>query len=243
MFNFLKKKKEPAHLCVSTDIHCHLVPGVDDGARDAATAAEIIERMQSWGVKRIIASPHVTQDTFENTPEELVKALAELQAELNARGNNIELSRSAEYRIDDYSMSQINSGVATTLPNSYILVENAFMQEPWGLDQLLFDLQVKGLRPILAHPERYFYYHKNQRRYDKIHAAGTCFQVNMLSLAGYYGKEEKAIAESLVAKGYVDFLGTDIHHHRHVDSIEAYLQSKDYSKILPKLNLQNDKAF
>ena len=75
MFNFLKKKKEPAHLCVSTDIHCHLVPGVDDGARDAATAAEIIERMQSWGVKRIIASPHVTQDTFENTPEELDKAL------------------------------------------------------------------------------------------------------------------------------------------------------------------------
>ena len=161
MFDFLKKKKEPAQLCISTDIHCHLVPGVDDGAKDAFVAADIIERMQALGIKRIIASPHVAQDTFENTPEGLDTALAELKAELISRGMDIDISRSAEYRLDDFSLSQIDGGEASLLPNSHILVENSFMQEPWGLEQILFNLQLKGLKPILAHPERYFYYHKN----------------------------------------------------------------------------------
>lgn len=243
MFDFLKKKSEPAKLCISTDIHCHLLPGVDDGAKDAIVAADIIERMQAMGIKRIIASPHVAQDTFENTQEELDVALAELKAELISRGNNMEISRSAEYRIDDYSLTQINSGVAAVLPNSYILVENSFMQEPWGLEQILFNLKMKGLKPILAHPERYFYYHKNLKRYDQLHASGTYFQVNLLSLSGYYGKDEKSIAEHLVGKGFVDFLGSDIHHIRHVESIENYLQSRDYRKLLQKIDPQNDKVF
>lgn len=245
MFDFLKRKKdkEPVQLCVATDIHCHLVPGVDDGAKDAFVAADIIERMQALGIKRIIASPHVAQDTFENTQEELDIALAELKAELLRRGNNINISRSAEYRIDDYSMSQIKNGEAVILPNNYVLVENSFMQEPWGLDQLLFDLQVKGMKPILVHPERYFYYHNNRKRYDEIHSGGTCFQINLLSLAGYYGREEKTIAEYLVNKGYADFLGSDIHRMEHVNAIESYLSSKDYRKLLPKLTPMNDKVF
>lgn len=240
MFDFFKKKKEPAQLCVSTDIHCHLVPGIDDGAKDARTAVDIIERMQQWGIKRIFASPHVAQDVFENTQEELDMALSVLKDELDSRGNDIEISRSAEYRIDDYAMTQIKSGEAKILPNGFVLVENSFMQEPWGLDNLLFDLQVKGFKPILAHPERYFYYHTNRKRYDEIHASGTYFQINLLSLAGYYGKEEKQVAEYLVGKGYADFVGSDIHRHEHVDAIDAYLTSKDYRKILPKLNLLND---
>ena len=243
MFDFLKKKKEPAQLCISTDIHCHLVPGVDDGAKDAFVAADIIERMQALGIKRIIASPHVAQDTFENTPEGLDTALAELKAELISRGMDIDISRSAEYRLDDFSLSQIDGGEASLLPNSHILVENSFMQEPWGLEQILFNLQLKGLKPILAHPERYFYYHKNLKRYDEIHGAGAYFQINLLSLSGYYGKEEKTIAEYLVGKGYADFLGSDIHHHNHVDSIERYLQTKGYRKMLSKLNPLNDKVF
>lgn len=245
MFNFFKKKnaQEPVKLCFSTDIHCHLVPGVDDGAANAQVSADLIERMQNWGINRIFTSPHVAQHTFENTQESLDEALEQLKSELTSRGNDIRIDRSAEYRIDEYSLSQIKSGYAKTLPNNYIIVENSFIQEPWGLDQILFDIKVMGYKPIWAHPERYFYYHNKRNRYDDIHASGTLFQVNLLSLAGYYGKEEKIIADYLVDKGYVDFLGTDIHRMAHVDAIDAYIQTKDYRKIASKLHLLNDTAF
>ncbi len=156
MFDFLKKKsKDPVELCFTTDIHCHIVPGVDDGSPDAATSADLIERMQSWGIKRIIASPHVTQTTFENDASTIDPAMEKLHAELQRRGNDIEVSHSAEYRIDELFSRRLEAGDIWYLPNNHLLIENAFLQEPWNLDQLIFDLQVKGIRPILAHPERY----------------------------------------------------------------------------------------
>lgn len=242
MFNFFKKKtaQEPAGLCIATDIHCHLIPGVDDGSPDMETSVALIKRMQKLGFKRIFASPHITQDTFENTQEELDNGLNELKAELTRQGIDIFIDRSAEYRIDEYSLEQINSGKAKALPNGYIIVENSFIQEPWQLDKTLFDIKVKGYKTILAHPERYFYYHNKRNRYDELHNAGTLFQINLLSLAGYYGKDEKIVAEYLVDKGYVDFLGSDIHRMAHIDAIENYLTSKDYKKIAPKLNVLND---
>ena len=145
MFNlFRSKHKEPASLCFSTDIHCHIVPGIDDGAPDAATSADLVERMQSWGIERIIASPHVTQDTFENNPQTIAPAIEKLQQELARRGNGIKVTNSAEYRIDELFTKQLEEDVIMPYPGNYILIENSFMQEPWNLDQLIFDLQVKG---------------------------------------------------------------------------------------------------
>ncbi len=218
------------------------MPGVDDGSQDVNTSLELVERMQSWGIKRIIASPHVTQDTFENTPKTLAPAFDSLKKAAAERGLDIDLSHTAEYRIDEFFIEQLKAGNVIPYPGNYLLVENAFIQEPWSIDQTLFDIKLKGYKPILAHPERYFYYHGNKRnRYDELHNAGTLFQINMLSLAGYYGKEEKSVAEYLIGKGYVDFIGTDLHRHAHADAIEAYLSSKDYRRIVPRLNLLNDK--
>lgn len=242
MFSIFKKRTEKANLCFATDIHCHIIPGIDDGSPDVNTSVELIERMKGWGINRIIASPHVTQDTFENTPETITSAFTALKTELEARNIDVALSHSAEYRIDEFFLSQLECGKIVPLPGNYLLVENPFFQEPWNIDQLLFDLKVKGYKPILAHPERYFYYYGNKRaRYDELHNVGTLFQVNLLSLAGYYGKDEKVIAEYLVEKGYVDFIGSDLHRHVHADAIDAYLASKDYRKIAPKLHLLNDK--
>ncbi|MEZ3520151.1 MAG: hypothetical protein K1V78_01430 [Muribaculaceae bacterium] len=246
MFNiFQKKRKEPLKLPFKTDIHCHLVPGVDDGSPDAATSAELIERMQRWGIERIIASPHVTQYTFENTPDILDPALEELQEELRRRGNAIVMERSAEYRIDEFFLKQMEAKALTPYPNSYLLIENSFMQEPWNLDQLIFDLQVRGFRPVLAHPERYTYYYGKPSRYKELHDAGLMFQINLLSLAGNYGKAEKKMAEKLLEDGMVDFIGTDLHNSRHAAVIDEYLMSKDAEKHFAMLEsvIQNDKAF
>lgn len=240
MFNFFKKKSEPIQLCFNTDIHCHVLPGIDDGSPDVDTSIELIQRMKSWGITRIIATPHVTQASYENTPQTMSNALTAVKEKLTATSIDIDITHSAEYRIDELFLSHLNDGIIVPMPNNYLLVENSFIQEPWNLDQLLFDLKVKGYKPILAHPERYMYYYAKKDRYKAIHSTGTKLQLNLLSIAGYYGKEEKRIAMELITNGLVDFIGTDLHNHRHADAIEAYLASKDYRKIKDRLPLLND---
>lgn len=244
MFSIFSRPKERRPLFFHTDIHCHVVPGVDDGSPDVHTSADLVERMKSWGISRILASPHVTAQTFENTPDILDPALDDLHTELTRRSVAIDLDRHAEYRIDDFFKQLLEQGSVTTLPNSYILVENSFLQEPWDLDSFLFDLKVRGLRPILAHPERYLYYSRfRPERYEEIYRSGTFLQINLLSLAGHYGKEEQHTAEKLIDRGLVDFIGTDLHNHRHADRIEEYLTTKHYARIASRIKVLNDSAF
>ena len=230
MFNFFSRKREPQKLFFKTDIHCHVLPGIDDGSPDVDTSVELIERMQKWGIERILASPHITFGTFENTAEIMDGAMAQLQSRLTELGNPLRLSHSAENRVDDLFMENFAAGKLITLPGNRLLVKNSFIQEPWNLDQLLFDLQVKGFRPIMVHPERYSYYYGHKERYKAIHEAGTAFQINLLSLAGHYGKDEKRIAEYLIEQGMVDYIGSDLHRDSHADSIDRYLASKDYER-------------
>ncbi len=228
MFNFFSKKREPEQLWFTTDIHCHILPGIDDGASSVEKSIELVERMQKWGITRVFASPHVTYGTFPNTHATIGAAREELQRELSTKGNGLILSNSAEYRIDDLFLKHMEDSDLIPLPNNYLLIENSFMQEPWNLDQLIFDLQVKGFYPVLVHPERYPYYYKHFDRFKAIYNAGSKMQVNLLSLAGYYGKGEKKTAESLIEQGLVDFIGTDLHNAKHADAIDEYLASKDY---------------
>lgn len=243
MFSFLRKKNTLEPLFYSTDIHCHILPAIDDGSRDVSLSLELMERMKSWGIKRIIATPHVTQASFENTPEIVAKSFGELKNAMEVAGCVMDVINSAEYRIDEFFVEQIEKQQLMPMPNNYLLVENSFIQEPWDLDKILFDLKVKGYKPILAHPERYYYYYNKKNRYEELHGAETLFQINLLSLAGYYGKDEKKMAETLLEKGLVDFVGSDLHNHRHADAIEGYLSSKDYRKIKDKVKLKNDLAF
>ncbi|MBD5186024.1 MAG: hypothetical protein HDS92_05385 [Bacteroidales bacterium] len=244
MFSFLKKNKTPRQLFFATDVHCHIVPGVDDGSPDLETSLELLERMRSWGLRHVITTPHMTQDTFENTTATLDPAFAVLKEGAAKAGIDVKLERTAEHRIDEFFTEQLEKGDIVPYPNNYLLVENSFVQEPYGLDRLLFDLKLKGYKPILAHPERFRYYQLDPSRYDMLRQAGNLFQLNILSLAGYYGKETKQMAEKLVEKGYIDFLGTDLHHHEHADAIEDYLASKDYRKLCDRgIELMNDTAF
>lgn len=242
---FRHKPSEPEKLFFSTDIHCHVVPGIDDGSPDVDTSVELIRSMQSWGINRILATPHVTDSVFENSPETIAGPLAQLKEALRKADIDIDIDHSAEYRLDDLFKRQFESGIIRPYPNDYILVENSWIQEPWGLDQTLFDIKIKCLSPILAHPERYTYYFSNKERLRKIHSDGTLFQINLLSLAGHYGKEQRKMAEWLIENDLVDFIGSDLHNLSHVESIERYLASKDYKRDRQRLQnrILNDKAF
>lgn len=244
LFSIFSRKNAPIQVPYVTDVHSHVLPGVDDGSQDVESSIYLLRNMQKWGIRHVIATPHVAEG-FPNDDVTLDAALDQLQKELAKTDLTVTVSRSSENRIDDFFRQQLQSGLIKTYPNNYILVENSFLQEPWQLDRFLFDLKVKGYNPIMAHPERFYYYRLSPERYDQLHRGGNLFQVNLLSLAGGYGKDEKKVAERLIEKGYVDFLGTDLHSERHVEIIDAYLRSKDARRHFQMLSgkLLNDRVF
>lgn len=240
------KKKTPEQLFYHTDLHSHLLPGIDDGSPDAATSVELLRYMQSWGVKRLCVTPHVVLGRFENTPESIGAAYRQLQQEMDRQGVEMEIHCSAEYRMDDNFHRILDAGGSELLPlpGNYLLVENSFSQPALDLDNLLFNLMLKGFQPILAHPERYHYYHSKKESYQHLHNAGCLFQVNLLSLAGHYGKAPKEVALWLCKNDMVDFLGSDLHHRDHAEAITEWLCTKEYRQLADRLeNIRNDKIF
>ncbi len=242
MFSFFRKKQE-AKLFYHTDVHCHLLPGVDHGAQSVEESLELIARQKAMGIDRIMFTSHVTENTFENTPETLKQGFDMLKAAVYENGIELDMHYSAEYRMDEYWIKQRDEGRLVALPGNFILLENSYQQELLMLDDIMFDIQLKGYRPILAHPERYPYYAMRHDRYRTLHNAGVKFQVNLLSLAGHYGIGPKQTAEWLIDNDFCDFLGSDMHGERHAAVIEEYLTTKDWRKIAKRLDgrLLNDK--
>ena len=248
MFNIFKKKsKSDAKLFYTTDMHSHILPGVDHGSQSVADSLEMLKAELDMGITRVICTSHVTAETFENTPETLNAAYNLLKQAVEEEGLPIELYVSAEYRIDEYWTKQYESGNLLPMPGNRILLENSFMQELIGIDEMMFNLQVEGYFPILAHPERYRYYYDRKERYKALHSASVKFQVNLLSLAGYFGKGAREISLWLIQNNLCDMFGSDMHSVEHAEIIKDYIGSKDWSKLCEKYDLQhriiNDREF
>ena len=237
MFNIFHRKKENNQLFYSTDVHCHILPGVDHGSQNVEQSIEMLRAERDMGITRVILTSHVTAETFENTPDTLRPAF-EILKQAVAQTEDIshmQLYLSAEYRMDEVWDKQYTLGNQIAMPGNYILMENSFHQELLGLDELLFDLKVKGYKPILAHPERYIYYAQRKQRLEQLHNTGTKFQVNLLSLAGYFGQHCRETALWLVKHGMVDMLGSDMHGMEHVKVIQDYINSKEWRKLVPQI--------
>lgn len=243
MFDWFRKKHE-AKLPFVTDIHCHLVPNVDDGSDSEEKSVEILRHMSQWGIQRLFVTPHYIADRFENDASTIDPPFESLKRAVADAGINITLEApSGEYRLDDYFVSLVETNRLRPIGKDYLLIENAFVQEPMGIDDTIFELLGNGYKPILAHPERYRYYAEDPERYRQLHNDGVLFQCNILSLAGYYGKEIKAVAEKLVENDLVDFLGSDVHGMRHVQCIEKYMGTSHFTKLADSLKdrLYNDR--
>lgn len=243
MFDFLFKKKVTEKLCFHTDVHAHFLPGIDDGAKNPETSVELLEGLMELGLRNFVATPHITHEVFPNNRETIGAAYDLLKEELRKKGLNPNIHFSAEYRIDETFEEHKRRGDLIFFPKNYLLIENSFIQPYFGVKELLFDLQLKGLNPILAHPERYSYYHKDRSQYERIHGQGCLFQVNLLSFSGCYGKEVKEASLWLLNKGMVDFIGTDTHHIAHIELMNKFMQTKDYRKLALKAKLLNDTLF
>lgn len=248
MFNiFQRKSKKDAKLFYTTDVHSHILPGVDHGSQSVEESLEMLQAQLDMGISHVMCTSHVTAETFENTPESLTAAYEELKNAIAREGLPINIYVSAEYRIDEYWTQEYEAGHLLPLPGNHVLLENSFAQELIGIDNMMFDLQVKGYRPILAHPERYRYYNDRRDRYKTLHNASVKFQINILSLAGYFGKGARERALWLIQNNLCDMLGSDMHNMEHAQIIKEYIGSRDWRKLCEKYNLPgriiNDKDF
>ena len=240
-FLFRKKTNTIPTLPYTTDIHSHLIHGVDDGSKDIETSIQLIKKMKSWGVERIITTPHRTDETFENSVEIIEPKYLEIVKRLKDESIDIDFNYSFEYRMDEGFLKLRYKHLLKPLKDKYLLVENSFIQPLWNLDDLIFDLKLKGFFPILAHPERYNYYHSNKQIYKHLKSLEVLFQVNVLSLSGCYGKEVQDVSIWLLKNNMVDYLSTDLHHRNHVAALDQFLVSSQYKKMLPLFeDLRND---
>lgn len=237
MFNFFRKDKKNTRrtLFYTTDLHSHVIPGIDDGSPDVETSIQLIGKMQEWGITKIISTPHIADATFENNKTTIGGAYDKLKVALCENNIDVDISYSAEYRMDEGFLNKMEAGELIPLPGNRILIENSFFQPFWNIKGLIFDLELKGFFPILAHPERYAYYFEDKSIYTELHEMGCKFQVNLLSLSGFYGKEVLNVALWLLKQDYIDYIGTDLHHMKHVEGIEEFLSGSAYPKIAAQL--------
>ena len=239
---FFKRNKEQVKLFYNTDIHCHILPGVDHGSQSVEQSLDMLRAEMEMGINRVILTSHVTAVTFENTREKLMDAFLAFKQAVEDEGLDIELLLSAEYRMDEFFDKQYAADQLIPMPGNFILLENSFQQELMNLDELLFDMQVKGYRTILAHPERYSYYSRRRKRYEQLHNAGAKFQINILSFTGYFGEEARESALWFAKNGMIDYLGSDMHNVKHAHIIMEYLNSKEWKRLSQEIEptIKND---
>jgi tyrosine-protein phosphatase YwqE len=242
---FFKKKTIPITNLFDenfVDIHSHLLPGIDDGAKNLNDSIELITRMRSFGIKNFVTTPHVLGDIYPNSSETILQKLAEVKEELSQKGiHDIHISAAAEYMMDEQFLERLQKKDILTLKDDFILVEMSFFNAPINLYDILFEIQLKGYKPVLAHPERYNFYHNDFENYYKLKKAGCVFQLNLLSLTEQYGKEVKKTGEKLLELGMYDYVGTDTHHQRHLDLLQNIPKGKTTDKLLALL--KNNTSF
>lgn len=233
MFFFNKKKPILKDLIPDDhiDFHSHLLFGVDDGAKTFEETLALIKAMNSFGITQITTTPHVMQHVWENTTEIIVNRQNEVNALLKERKIDLTIRAAAEYLMDDHFLKLLQAEPLLTLKDNYVLVEMSYMNAPLQLYDIIFELQVAGYKPVLAHPERYNFYHNKFDEYKRLKNAGCLFQVNLLSTVGYYGEFVARTAEELLKKGMIDFASSDMHHEKHVAAFDGKVLFKDVKPL------------
>jgi len=241
MFNFFKKRNVVSDLSwLGIDIHSHILPGIDDGAKELSQSLFYIKGMYDLGFHKLLFTPHIFTDLYPNSSETIVPALQMVTDALKNQDFEIEIGAAAEYMTDNSFLVQDDH---LCLPNNHILIEMSYLSETPNIEELIFNLQVKGYRVVLAHPERYNFYHKDLKRYSRLKEMGCLFQLNLLSVLGYYGKEVKLASEHLLKNNMYDLAGSDLHHEKHLSILTENVINGRLFNHIGKYEFKNKQLF
>lgn len=230
----------PADLSVlKCDVHSHFIPGIDDGAPTLEASIELIRAMSELGYRKVVTTPHVMADGWRNTPEIILGGLEKVRAEVRRQGIDMEVNAAAEYYLDHELDQQVMAKRVLTFGDNYVLFELPFIAEPAILLSVVFAMQTQGYKPVLAHPERYTFWHHDFSTMEKLKERGVLFQLNTIALMGAYGPAAKKTAEKLIDAGWYDLIGSDCHSMNHVEAIKATLQERYLHKLIASGKLRN----
>jgi len=246
LLNIFKSKNNAANhpkdfSSVAVDMHSHLIPGLDDGVNSIEESLNLIRKFKALGYRKLITTPHILVDYYKNTPETIQNGLSEVKEAISKEGIDIEIEAAAEYMLDDGFQNKLKARQLIPINNKYILIELPVFNEPPQLLNVIFDLQIEGFEVILAHAERYVYWYKDLNKFQLLKDRNVYFQLNAVSLSGFYPSPVKNLAEKLIELQMIDFLGSDMHNHNYMDAFEASLLSKSMSLLLSSGALKNNK--
>jgi len=238
LFIFSKPKKRLADLIPDgyIDIHSHLLPGIDDGSKDDDNTIDLVTSLKNYGFSQFITTPHVLSGVWNNTRDAISAKEATTKKLLEDNNINNPFKAAAEYLMDDVFLKLIKNEPLLTIKDNYVLVEMSYLNAPIQLYDILYELQLAGYKPILAHPERYLFYHFKYEEYEKLKRVGCLFQINLLSVTGYYGKPVLEISKKLLDNNMIDFTGSDVHHERHIEAFKNPVLFKDIEPLVKSLN-------
>tara|TARA_B100000795_G_scaffold266284_1_gene249222 strand:- start:412 stop:1164 length:753 start_codon:yes stop_codon:yes gene_type:complete len=225
---------------IAVDMHSHLIPAIDDGSKSIKDSMAMLEGFEDLGYQKIITTPHIMSDYYQNTPETILPAAQEINKILSGR---LQFSAAAEYYTDSEFLQKLENEKLLCISEHKLLFEFSFLEEPINVNDIIFQIQLKGYKPILAHPERYPYFTKNNKgikRLKDISERGVDLQVNLLSLIGHYGPEIKKTAEQLIDANLVSWISSDCHHLGHMKLIKEKVSKSAYlQKLIDSGNLKN----
>jgi len=193
------------------------------------------------GYKKLIMTPRIMSHRYKNSSSIILEKLEMLKDAAADHEIEIELEAASEYYLDDYFLTLLEKGDILTFHNNYVLFEMSYTRAPVDLEGVVFSMMLKGYTPVLAHPERYYHMHNDFSIYEDLKNQGVLFQLNLNSLAGFYSKKVQKVAEKLVNRGMIDFLGSDAHRMEHIESLGTVLSSQKFQKIFEKNKILNNK--
>lgn len=242
MFSLFKRKSTPRPIfeVLGTDMHCHLVPQVDDGSKCFEESVECLHTLKAVGFNKVFITPHFQYPRFDNDEDDIRLRYQNLKLRAIEEGVDIEMAGIAgEYRIDSGFKSRMENPRFMKVADKYLLVEFSLHQQMMGCDEMIFDLQIQGYDIILAHPERYPYLNLMGSRMEQLKNQGVFFQVNALSLGGFYGEEPKRRAYQMLENGWVEFMGTDTHNGMYAQALVDLSNDRKMEKVLNKYEFLN----
>lgn len=242
MFGLFRKKKIVAEFNFSnigTDVHSHIIPGIDDGAQTLNDSLTLVKKFKDLGYKKLVATPHIMADYFRNTPDSINRGLDILRKGVADLQLDIEIDAAAEYYLDETLEQKVRQKEVLTFGNQYLLFELSYVNAPKNLFDFIKVIQDAGFKPVLAHPERYPYYYSAFDSYHQIKESGCMLQLNSIALTGYYGSGAKKVAEEMVENHLVDFIGSDMHHNRHAAALAQSLNTAPMQRLLGQHQLKN----
>lgn len=243
IFSIFKKNKRlkvPVDLsALGCDIHSHLIPNIDDGSKGIDDSINMISQLHGLGYTKIITTPHIMGDAYRNTPEIILGGLETVKNALRENNISVDMSAAAEYYLDFDFERKLDTEKLLTFGNNYLLFEISYMNPPDNLYHVIFKMQTMGYKPVLAHPERYNFWHTDFEKYESFIDKGVLLQLNLNSLTGYYSLGTKKIAERMIEKNMISLLGTDCHHTGHINLMKEVIYEPHLLQLVESGKLLN----